>query len=82
MASVAAAPALFAATSSGNAQNAGQETGQMGPMMHGQGHSQMGGRLGMKHDGQMPMMKMMRQMNGMKGQMSEMMATCNQMMQT
>lgn len=65
-ASVAAAPAVFAATSNDNAQAKGQ-------MM--QGHDQMGGDMGMKQDSQMPMMKMMSQMN-------EMMATCNQMMQT
>lgn len=70
-------PALFAATANGNAPGNGQDAGQMGQTMQGEG--QKGDDMGKMHNGmmsngQMPMMKMM-------GPMNEMMATCNQMMQ-
>lgn len=74
-ASVATAPAVFAAAQSDNAK----DPGQMGHMMQGrsqmQGQGQMGNGMGMMNKGnKMPMMQMMTQMN-------QMMATCNEMMQ-
>jgi hypothetical protein len=68
---IAGGPAVFAATQGDDPKPASE--GNMGHMMQGQegkGHG-----MGMRGDGNMPMMKMM-------GQMNDMMETCNKMMQS
>lgn len=78
-ASVAGAPAVFAATQSDNTQDAGQMDHKMQGRSQMQEQGQMGNGMGMMNNGNMngnmmPMMQMMTQMN-------QMMANCNQMMQ-